>query len=91
MLYIFNHIHSVLLTSLAYNHKILNLGTDRFLPGHPLDLLKKRKFDEIPLILGFNAQEAAFMIPLLMTSLERGKSKFKDLFNLEATSELEVR
>ena len=69
----------------------MNSGTDRFLPGHPLDLLKKRKFPEIPLILGFNAQEAAFMIPLLMTSLERGKSKFENLFNLEATSELEVR
>ena len=31
------------------------------------------------------------MIPLLMTSLERGKSKFENLFNLEATTELEVR
>jgi hypothetical protein len=36
----------------------------------------------VPLIIGFNAQESAFIAPSLMTSLVRRKSKLEDFFRV---------
>jgi len=42
------------------------------------------------LIIGFNAQESAFMAPMVMMSLKRGKTRFRDLFDVSAKSPEEV-
>ncbi len=63
-------------------------GSDRFLPEHPLVLL--RKSASIPLIIGFNAQESAFMVPIVMKSIKLGKTRFGDLFDVSAKNPNEV-
>ena len=34
-------------------------GDEAFMPADPLDLLKQGKYNDVPLIIGINAQEGA--------------------------------